>query len=716
MAAKPSSDRQLYEFGEFALDATARTLRRNGELVILPPLVLDTLVLLIESRGEVLTKREMLDAIWPETFVEEGNLTQNIYLLRRTLGKDENGKDWIETMPRRGYVFSGRVKKPDVALPDESPAPRKSTRRLFYWAVAIVLVSSFLAGGIYLFIRNGRSAEPVEAATADVALQKLTFSGDIEFPVIAPDGKSFAFSRNGRLFVQQVGSETPRQIELPEKYVAGFLQFTPDSRFIAFRSQLRFYLAGDAYKVPVAGGPPEPLAENVWGGIGCSPDGRSIAFVRDLPDENRHRLVVKDLTSQSEKILAELISPSRFIFIGSPAWSPDGTRIAIAANNQELQTRRVQLSIYDVASGSVEEFAPQRLRQFEQAVWKPDGKSINVIARENQKFFQVWELSYPEGRLRRITNDLNSYRGLSMSTDGRAMLAANFTTFSHIWTAAVDSLETDRQMTFGNLNRDGTIGIQWLPDGSIVYSSRVFGNVDIFRAGPRELDKLQLTREAGTGNANPELSPDGKTLYFTSNRTGPTQLWKMDAETGNDQTQITFGEKETNEFPQISPDGGTLYFVKKTGEQTGIWRRDLNTNAESPIVVDGAVVPETFLALSPDGALLATCSLTDKQDENADSQTFRIALIAVKGGEKPRYFNIPNSWITWSPTGGAFDYVEVKEGNSIVWRQALDGSPPTKLFELKGEYIARLQWSPDGRTLAISKGKRLNDAVLISRF
>ncbi|MEQ1646914.1 MAG: hypothetical protein ABL959_25890, partial [Pyrinomonadaceae bacterium] len=336
-------------------------------------------------------------AIWPDSFVEEGNLTQNIYLLRRTLGKDENGKDWIETMPRRGYVFSGRLKEASIPEPAEIIAASTRPSRSVYWAMASVLVLFLFAVGVYLYSLRGRSNTAVEAASADVVLQKLTFSGDVEFPVISPDGKSFAFSRNGHLFVQEVGSEKPREIELPEKLVAGFLQFTPDSLFIAFRSQVRFYLSGDAYKVPVTGGTPEPLAQNVWGGIGFSPDGKFLAFVRDLPDESRHQLIVKDLSAQSEKTLGELTSPSRFIFIGSPAWSPDATKIAIAVNNQDSQTRRVQLSIYNATDGSVEEFAPTRLKQFEQAMWKPDGKTLNIIARENQKFFQVWELSYPEG-------------------------------------------------------------------------------------------------------------------------------------------------------------------------------------------------------------------------------------------------------------------------------------------------------------------------------
>jgi DNA-binding winged helix-turn-helix (wHTH) protein len=90
--------RQLYRFGPWRLDARDRLLYRNDELVALPPKVIDTLLLLVTSGGRVLTKDEMIRQLWPDTFVEEGTLTQYISLLRKALG--ESGT-WIENLPRR---------------------------------------------------------------------------------------------------------------------------------------------------------------------------------------------------------------------------------------------------------------------------------------------------------------------------------------------------------------------------------------------------------------------------------------------------------------------------------------------------------------------------------------------------------------------------------------------------------------------------------------
>lgn len=76
----------LYEFGEFRLDAHKRTLRQGQEAVALTPKAFDTLLFLIEKHGQVVTKDELMKAVWADSFVEESNLTQTIFMLRKALG------------------------------------------------------------------------------------------------------------------------------------------------------------------------------------------------------------------------------------------------------------------------------------------------------------------------------------------------------------------------------------------------------------------------------------------------------------------------------------------------------------------------------------------------------------------------------------------------------------------------------------------------------
>lgn len=99
----------LYEFGPFRLDGARRVLWRDGEVVPLTPKALDVLVALVEQQGRVVTKSELMERVWPDTFVEEANLTVNVSALRKALGEG-NGKPYIQTLARRGYRFAAEVR------------------------------------------------------------------------------------------------------------------------------------------------------------------------------------------------------------------------------------------------------------------------------------------------------------------------------------------------------------------------------------------------------------------------------------------------------------------------------------------------------------------------------------------------------------------------------------------------------------------------------
>src|SRR5215472_618134 len=116
----------VYEFGSFRLDPGRRILTCKGELVSLAPKALDTLLFLIQNSGRVVGKDELMKALWPDSFVEEGNLTQNIFVVRKILG-DENSSSFIKTIPRRGYKFVAPVRLLDIPTHATSSLPAE------YW-------------------------------------------------------------------------------------------------------------------------------------------------------------------------------------------------------------------------------------------------------------------------------------------------------------------------------------------------------------------------------------------------------------------------------------------------------------------------------------------------------------------------------------------------------------------------------------------------------
>src|SRR5215475_2818547 len=101
-----------FEFGSYRLDAGSGMLFRGGKHVAIPPKVAELLVALVKAGGKVLTREELLSRLWPDTVVEEGSLTSHISLLRKVLGEHPSGRDLVETIPKRGYRFTGPVRQP----------------------------------------------------------------------------------------------------------------------------------------------------------------------------------------------------------------------------------------------------------------------------------------------------------------------------------------------------------------------------------------------------------------------------------------------------------------------------------------------------------------------------------------------------------------------------------------------------------------------------
>ncbi len=144
--------RSQYEFGAYRLDAQSRMLFRGDDHVALPPKVAELLVALVQAAGRVLTREQLLQRLWPDTVVEEGSLTSHISLLRKALGEDPNGQDFIETLPKRGYRFVASVKRA------ASDAPGSGVDR----AMLLVLpFENLTAGERYDYFSEGLTEEMI---------------------------------------------------------------------------------------------------------------------------------------------------------------------------------------------------------------------------------------------------------------------------------------------------------------------------------------------------------------------------------------------------------------------------------------------------------------------------------------------------------------------------------------------------------------------------
>jgi DNA-binding winged helix-turn-helix (wHTH) protein/TolB-like protein/cytochrome c-type biogenesis protein CcmH/NrfG len=163
-----TSHRRSYAFGQFRLDPVEGVLFHRGQPVRLTPKAFQTLVALVERHGHLVTKEELIQLVWPDAFVEENNLAQSISLLRRVLGDDADGRQLIETVPKRGYRFAGAVAEqvdsgddpgaavagpavlvapPDLSIAPRAPHTARWTRRAAVWGLIAAVPVAFVVAG-----------------------------------------------------------------------------------------------------------------------------------------------------------------------------------------------------------------------------------------------------------------------------------------------------------------------------------------------------------------------------------------------------------------------------------------------------------------------------------------------------------------------------------------------------------------------------------------
>jgi Tol biopolymer transport system component/DNA-binding winged helix-turn-helix (wHTH) protein len=755
---------KLYEFGGFRLDAAERVLWCGEERFVLPPKVFDTLLALIEKEGRVVSKTELMQAVWADAFVEESNLSQNIYTLRRTLGVDQQGRQFIETVPRRGYrwavpvkvlgeasgngatgiekvVLTNAVTSPDnnfnspsfahatndsqtLATPQTrlvvpvEPERTGSVWRYAFLTCAGVLLLAAVGLAIYQFVlRGGQQEETKIAPIEQIRFQRLTDSGDVVFPTISPNGELLAYVRHEEqeesVWVRQIATGSSVQTLPPSRRGYRSLAFSPDGIHLFFREEAD---PGAIYQTSVFGGVSKKVADNVWSDFSVSPDGRHFAFIRRDTRRNAHLLILSKIDGGEEREVSARQTPLDYRG-GAPAWSPDGTKLVVAGGFQ--QQALAKLLMVDLPTGEEKELKTPSWRAISCALWMPSGKHLIVAAREtNASTSQLWMLGFPDGEIRRLTNDLEAYFWLSLSSDGRMLVTRQQRITSHLWLLTDGDVKKARQLTFGGRNFDGFVGLAWTPDDRIVFSAFAGHNTDLYSMNADGSNSVQLTANAGLDNIYPAVSHDGRYIVFTSNRTGTTQIWRMDID-GRNQKQLTFGEekRESAQFAALSPDGAEVFFIKYGAGPATIWKVSIEGGAAVPVSRLANATTEGFLSVSPDGKWLAYRHVSGEPESRSEERPFRLGVLPTDGNAEPKLFDLPmrRPIIQWSADSAAFDYAAGTFNSSTLWRQALAGGEPQKRFDFP-DRIFNLAWSRDRKNLVVSRGKQQGDAILITNL
>src|SRR5262245_1126055 len=711
-----------YEFGSFRLDPAERLLRRDGAPVQLTPKMFDILLFLVERSGRLVSKDELMRAVWPDTFVEDANLTVNISSLRKALGETASGHQYIETLQRRGYRFGVEVKEcggaeAEMVEVDATPEQSQITRpcagdgkvsaRKLALALGAVAVALIVAG-IYKFgALRWRRSEP---SFQTMRIAKLTTSGRVSEAVISPDGKYVAivFAEGGKrsVRVKQIASGSDVEIVASTEDNLGGLAFSRDGNFVYFQKVEKEAPLTALYRIAVLGGAERRLFAGLSSGVALSPDGAQLAFSRQRPEVGESALMVASADGSGERTLAVRRRPESFA--RTPAWSPDGKLIVCQTEGPDRFRRFVAISVTD---GTTREVGPQRWK-LGQITWLPDGAGLIVAAAEDSpdstsSNSQIWRLSFPSGDVRRITNDLGNYFSASLTDDARLLVSVQQERVANLWLVPHREANLAKQVTFGVNKREGIFGLALLPDGRIVYDADTDGQRNIWVVNPDGNNPSQLTDSAqGRVNLDLSISPDGGFIVYVSSADRP-HLWRMDSNGGNAR-QLTFGDGEVD--PQVSPDGKWVVYVAMTTGRPVIWKLPLDGGAAIQLTDKPAMMP----LISPDGKII----VYRYWDERLNPLS-KVALVPFSGGQPIKTFDLnlrSQHDVRWSPDGKALTYVEDRAGVSNVWSLPFDGSAPRQLTDFKSDRIYNYVWSRDGRQLVCVRGIDVSDAVLISGF
>ncbi len=222
-----------YEFGAFRLEPAEQRLTCDGQPLSLPHRAFDLLVFLVERSGHLVTKEELLQSLWPGLFVEESNITQNVFLLRRALTNGASGHDYIETVPRRGYRFIAPVKAvlpepaalPPVAAP---PPPATSTRvsrpRRLPWRTAAAAALLLVAASICIWLLRAPGAAPAIGirSLAILPLKSLgAATADEPLGLGIAEGVVSRLSRSRKLVVRPLSSSRKAALLATDAAAAG---------------------------------------------------------------------------------------------------------------------------------------------------------------------------------------------------------------------------------------------------------------------------------------------------------------------------------------------------------------------------------------------------------------------------------------------------------------------------------------------------------------
>jgi eukaryotic-like serine/threonine-protein kinase len=720
----------LYEFGQFRIDAEDRLLFKGDEVVPLAPKVFDILLSLVEKSGRVLDKEELMQQVWADTFVEEGNLARNVSTLRKALGESEDGKQYIETIPRRGYRFvspvrevtdtsvvmrehsritieqeelvtdeggeaaiaggwppaaaQARAEEPLIAVSPDGAAPVRSVaarrRALLYGGLAALLLALALPGAFLLGRHSGGRRLP--------SFQQLSFRrGYVWSARFAPDGQTVIYSalwenKPSELFTTRPETPESRPLGLADM---GVLAISRSGELaVLLKPQVSFSNRGTLARMPLTGGAPREVLADVqcadW-----SPDGKELAVAHWVGSALRLEYPIGN-------ILYEARPPE---WLSSVRVSPKGDRIAFLSYPSARFDDRGYVAVIDLQGKKT-----NISREFTSAnglAWSASGDEILFAASEGDLNNNIRAIDLA-GNERLVAAAAGRLTLFDVAPDGRLLADREAGRFGMV---ALPPGETrDKELSW----LDGS----WLRDLSadgrtLLFDEEITGGGATGAVYIRTIDGAPAVK-LGEGNAV-ALSPDGKWALAHLRSAKPRRFVLYPTGAGEARVLVP-DASDYLEFGHWFPDGKHLLLRKREpGHEARLYIHEIDSGESRAILQEGLV----GRVISPDGKYVI-----------ARGRQQRMAIHPLEGGPATAINGLgdEDAIIRW---GGDGDSLYVTQGTNPVKLERLNFrtgrkellkeifvTDVTGLFEINGMFVAA-----DGRSYAYTYSSLLSDLFLI---
>jgi DNA-binding winged helix-turn-helix (wHTH) protein/Tol biopolymer transport system component len=674
-----------YEFEGFRLDTVLQVLLApTGEPVPLPSRAFETLRYLVERSGELVEKASLMKAVWPRVVVEENNLSQCIFTLRRVLGEEAGERRFILTIPGRGYKFvapvtvvpNGRYDphanadslqrklEPGMTVPEPAvqgvPSASARARPRRSWMMTAAAFASIVAIAAAMMLISSRRS-PV---TSPAEYEALTDVADIATaPALSPDGRLLAFIKGdgpflsaGQIWLKLLPDGEPVQLT----HAAGLIfapTFTPDGTHVAFSViDQRPGSTWDTWTVPITAGESTRLLPNA---SGLSYIGSHAVMYSEFKS-GLHLGIVTSLDDRSQQ--REIYLPDHERGMAHYSYlSPDRKAVLIVEMDRTASWR-CRLVPFDGSSpGTLVGPAGPCVS----AAWSPSGKwmyfSVQIAGHSH-----LWRQRYPDGPPEQITFGPEEEDTVVCAPDGRSLLTSLGREQSAIWLhdANGERLLTTESYAFS----------PWLSaDARRAYFLSARSSTEpsaLWRLDAASGRKESLL--AGFAINSYDISFDERQVVFTTQRDGARQIWIAPLDRhAPPKLLISSGD-------EVAFDNAAHVFFRSLGAHANYLHR-MNSDGSSDIRVLPQPIVE-FHAVAPDGNWVTV-------DLPIEDGTAGAWLVPVGGGAPTL---IHKGWWPshWSRDGKAL-YVEVgtgensqRHGRTAVWPIGADGLPTASATSL----------------------------------